>query len=111
MYRRKRATSGCESWNDNKYKCELQPASTHTSGRLQFNGDHGHGANGGIDLPLAKGNEKFLMQCKQWEAVKVGFDYLVVYEAGIADRLMMARCGHLIRFSIANGRIPGIPVI
>ncbi len=32
----------------------------------------GGGADGGIDLVLSKGNEKFLVQCKQWKAYRVG---------------------------------------
>lgn len=32
------------------------------------------GADGGIDLVLTKGTEKFLVQCKQWKAFKVGVD-------------------------------------
>jgi restriction system protein len=32
----------------------------------------GSGADGGIDLALTKGSEKFLVQCKQWKAFKVG---------------------------------------
>jgi restriction system protein len=32
------------------------------------------GADGGVDLVLAKGSEKFLVQCKQWKAFKVGVD-------------------------------------
>lgn len=31
----------------------------------------GGGADGGVDLVLGKGNEKFLVQCKQWKAYKV----------------------------------------
>lgn len=31
----------------------------------------GGGADGGIDLRLTKGSEKFLVQCKQWRAYKV----------------------------------------
>jgi restriction system protein len=34
----------------------------------------GGGADGGIDLVLGKYNEKFLVQCKQWKAFKVGVD-------------------------------------
>lgn len=34
----------------------------------------GDGPDGGIDLVLRKGNEKFLVQCKQWKAYKVGVD-------------------------------------
>jgi restriction system protein len=32
----------------------------------------GGGADGGVDLVLRKGTEKFLVQCKQWKAYKVG---------------------------------------
>lgn len=32
----------------------------------------GNGPDGGVDLVLRKGNEKFLVQCKQWRAFKVG---------------------------------------
>jgi restriction system protein len=32
----------------------------------------GGGADGGVDLVLAKDGEKFLVQCKQWRAFKVG---------------------------------------
>jgi restriction system protein len=32
----------------------------------------GGGADGGVDLVLHKGGEKFLVQCKQWKAFKVG---------------------------------------
>ena len=32
----------------------------------------GGGADGGVDLVLRKGREKFLVQCKQWKAFKVG---------------------------------------
>jgi restriction system protein len=31
-------------------------------------------ADGGVDLVLRKGSEKFLVQCKQWKAYKVGVD-------------------------------------
>ena len=34
----------------------------------------GGGADGGIDVVLAKGGEKFFVQCKQWKAYKVGVD-------------------------------------
>ena len=34
----------------------------------------GPGPDGGVDLVLAKGSEKFLVQCKQWRAFKVGVD-------------------------------------
>jgi restriction system protein len=36
----------------------------------------GGGPDGGVDLVLTKGNEKFLVQCKQWKAFKVGVDVL-----------------------------------
>lgn len=32
----------------------------------------GQGPDGGIDLVLLKGKERFLVQCKQWRALKVG---------------------------------------
>ena len=34
----------------------------------------GGGPDGGVDLILSKGNERFLVQCKQWKAFKVGVD-------------------------------------
>lgn len=34
----------------------------------------GGSADGGVDLVLTKGGEKFLVQCKQWRAFKVGVD-------------------------------------
>lgn len=34
----------------------------------------GGGADGGVDLMLTKCGEKFLVQCKQWKAYKVGVD-------------------------------------
>ena len=34
----------------------------------------GGGPDGGIDLALTKGSEKFLVQCKQWKAYKVSVD-------------------------------------
>ena len=40
--------------------------------RVTENG--GGGPDGGIDLALTKGTEKFLVQCKQWKAYKVSVD-------------------------------------
>lgn len=34
----------------------------------------GGGADGGVDLVLSRGSEKFLVQCKQWKAYKVGVE-------------------------------------
>jgi restriction system protein len=34
----------------------------------------GAGPDGGVDLLLSKGTERFLVQCKQWKAFKVGVD-------------------------------------
>ena len=34
----------------------------------------GGGADGGVDLLLTKGREKFIVQCKQWRAFRVGVD-------------------------------------
>jgi restriction system protein len=36
----------------------------------------GGGADGGVDLVLKRGGEKFLVQCKQWRAFKVGVDVI-----------------------------------
>jgi len=36
----------------------------------------GHGADGGVDLVLSKDGERFLVQCKQWKASKVGVKIL-----------------------------------
>lgn len=36
----------------------------------------GGGADGGVDLVLARGGEKFVVQCKQWKAFKVGVDVI-----------------------------------
>lgn len=58
----------------------------------------GGGADGGIDLVLRKGNEKFLVQCKQWRAFKVGVD--VVRELyGV-----MAAKGAVGGFVVTSGR-------
>lgn len=35
----------------------------------------GEGPDGGVDLVLTKGGEKFFVQCKQWKAYKVGSDH------------------------------------
>ena len=32
----------------------------------------GNGPDGGVDIVLSKGNDKYLVQCKQWKAYKVG---------------------------------------
>jgi restriction system protein len=34
----------------------------------------GNGPDGGVDLVLTKGTEKFFVQCKQWKAFKVGVE-------------------------------------
>ena len=58
----------------------------------------GGGADGGIDLVLVKGSEKFLVQCKQWKAYKVGVD--VVRELyGV-----MAATGATGGFVVTSGR-------
>jgi restriction system protein len=38
----------------------------------QVTENHAGGPDGGIDLVLRKGNEKFFVQCKQWKAFTVG---------------------------------------
>lgn len=39
---------------------------------FQVTREGGNGPDGGVDLVLRKGNEKHLVQCKQWKAFKVG---------------------------------------
>jgi restriction system protein len=58
----------------------------------------GGGADGGVDLVLSKGSEKFFVQCKQWRAFKVGVD--VVRELyGV-----MAAKGAVGGFVVTSGR-------
>ena len=58
----------------------------------------GGGADGGVDLVLRKGSEKFFVQCKQWRAFKVGVD--VVRELyGV-----MAAKGAVGGFVVTSGR-------
>lgn len=70
----------------------------------------GGGADGGIDLILKKDGEKFLVQCKQWRALKVGVtvvrELYGVMAAGGATGGFVVTCG---RFTdeakaFANGR-------
>ena len=59
----------------------------------------GNGADGGIDLIARKGGEKFLVQCKQWRAFKVGVQ--VVRELyGV-----MAAAGAAGGFVVTSGRL------
>ena len=56
--------------------------------RVTENG--GGGPDGGVDLVMTKGHEKFLVQCKQWKAFRVGVDvvrelYGVMAAKGAAD--------------------------
>ena len=61
----------------------------------------GGGADGGIDLALTKGSEKFLVQCKQWKAYKVG--------VGVVRELygVMAAKGAAGGFVVTSGRFTG----
>ena len=58
----------------------------------------GGGADGGVDLILSKGSEKFLVQCKQWKAFKVG--------VGVVRELygVMAAKGSAGGFVVTSGR-------
>lgn len=58
----------------------------------------GAGADGGVDLILRKGTETFLVQCKQWKALKVGVD-VVRQLYGV-----MAATGAAGGFVITSGR-------
>lgn len=67
--------------------------------RVAENG--GGGPDGGVDLVLTKGSEKFLVQCKQWRAYKVGVE--VVRELyGV-----MAARGATGGFVVTSGRFSG----
>ena len=57
----------------------------------------GAGPDGGVDLALIKGTERFLVQCKQWKAFKVGVDvvrelYGVMVARGAAGGFIVT-CG------------------
>lgn len=61
----------------------------------------GGGADGGVDLVLTKGGEKFFVQCKQWKAFKVGVStvrelYGVMAAEGVAGG-----------FVVTSGRFTG----
>lgn len=61
----------------------------------------GGGPDGGVDLVLKKGSEKFVVQCKQWRALKVGVT--VVRELyGV-----MAARGAAGGFVVTSGRFTG----
>lgn len=61
----------------------------------------GGGADGGVDLVLSKGGDRFLVQCKQWKAFKVGVT--VVRELyGV-----MAARGAAGGFVVTSGRFTG----
>ena len=61
----------------------------------------GSAADGGVDLVLSKGGEKFLVQCKQWRAFRVGVE--VVRELyGV-----MAASGVAGGFVVTSGRFTG----
>lgn len=53
----------------------------------QVTENHSGGADGGIDLVLRKGSEKFFVQCKQWKAFSVGVGIVrELYGVMAADR-------------------------
>jgi restriction system protein len=70
----------------------------------------GGGADGGIDLILKKDGEKFLVQCKQWRALKVGVtvvrELYGVMAAGGATGGFVVTCGKFTdeAKAFANGR-------
>lgn len=76
--------------------------------RVQENG--GGGADGGVDLVLEKQGEKFLVQCKQWRALKVGVQivrelYGVMAASGAAGGFVVT-CGRFTdeAMTFAKGR-------
>ena len=58
----------------------------------------GAGPDGGVDLAMTKGNEKFLVQCKQWKAFKVGVDVVCELYGVMAAR------GATGGFAVTSGR-------
>lgn len=62
-----RAISGM-SWRD----FELLIGEAFRSRGFSVQDQGGKGPDGGVDLVLAKGSERHLVQCKQWRATKVG---------------------------------------
>lgn len=58
----------------------------------------GGGADGGVDLRLARGNERFVVQCKHWRAFKVGVE-VVRQLYGV-----MAATGAAGGFVVSSGR-------
>jgi restriction system protein len=67
--------------------------------RVQETG--GNGADGGVDLEMWRGNERFLVQCKHWKAFKVG--------VGVVRELygVMAARGATGGFVVTSGRFSG----
>lgn len=57
----------------------------------------GGGADGGVDLVLRKDGEKFLVQCKQWKAYKVGVTSIRELYG------VMAACGAVGGFVVTSG--------
>jgi restriction system protein len=70
----------------------------------------GGGADGGVDLVLKKGEEKFLVQCKQWRTLRVGVTVIRelygVMAAGGAAGGFVVTCGRFTEEAkaFANGR-------
>lgn len=65
----------------------------------------GGGADGGIDVKVSKGNEHFIVQCKQWKAQKIGVDivrehYGVMASKGVAGGFVIT-CGEFTKDAIA----------
>lgn len=61
----------------------------------------GAGADGGVDLELHKGDETFLVQCKQWRAYKVGVEVVRELYGAMAAR------GAAGGFVVTSGRFTG----
>jgi restriction system protein len=53
---------------------------------FQVKREGGNGPDGGIDLVLNRGNETYLVQCKQWKAYKVGVQPVREFYGVIASR-------------------------
>lgn len=79
------ATLNDMSWSD----FERLVSEYYRRNGFQVTREGGNGPDGGIDLVLRQGNEKYLVQCKQWKAYKVGVQpvrefYGVMSSRGVA---------------------------
>ena len=61
----------------------------------------GGGADGGVDIALARGSDRYLVQCKHWRALRVGVEpvrelYGVIHARRSAGGFVMTAVDHII---------------